>query len=118
LNITLTEKAITDGLMYDLEYANLDNPKFNSHEQFAYFRKYQDDLLLIVLNFHDTHIDTEVKIPYEAFQYLNIIPGENYSCVNLLDESIFYPSVCLSADKNFSIQMPPWKGFIFRCKKI
>lgn len=118
LNITLTEKAITDGLMYDLEYANLDNSKFNSHEQFAYFRKYQDDLLFIVLNFHDTHIDTEVRIPYEAFQYLDIIPDENYSCVNLLDESIFYPSVCLSANKNFSIQMPPWKGFIFKCKKI
>lgn len=118
LNITLTEKAITDGLMYDLEYANLDNPKFNSHEQFAYFRKFQDDLLLIVLNFHDTHIDTEVRIPLEAFQYLDIIPGQNYSCVNLLDESIFYTSVSLSPENNFCIQMPPWKGFIFKCSKI
>lgn len=118
LNITLTEKAITDGLMYDLEYANFENPKFNSHEQFAYFRKHNDNLLLIILNFHDTHIDTELKIPLEAFQYLNIMPNENYSCVNLLDESIFYPSVCLSPDITFKTQMPPWKGFIFKLTKL
>jgi len=31
LNISISEKAIADGLMFDLEYANLNNPRFNPH---------------------------------------------------------------------------------------
>ncbi|MBP6635391.1 MAG: alpha amylase C-terminal domain-containing protein, partial [Paludibacter sp.] len=112
------EKAITDGLMYDLEYANFLNPKFNSHEQFAFFRKYEDEILLIVLNFHDTHLDTEVRIPLEAFQYLNINTDEKYNCVNLLDESVCYSAIELKPNEMFKTQLPPWTGFIFKLTKV
>lgn len=118
LNITLNEKAITDGLMYDLEYANFKNPKFNSHEQFAFFRKYEEEMLLIVLNFHDTHLDTEVRIPLEAFQYLNINADEKYNCVNLLDDSVFYNGIELKPNEMFKTQLPPWTGFIFKLTKV
>ena len=118
LNITLNEKAITDGLMYDLEYANFLNPKFNSHEQFAFFRKYEEEMLLIVLNFHDTHLDTEVRIPLEAFQYLNINADEKYNCVNLLDESFCYSAIELKPNEMFKTQLPPWTGFIFKLTKV
>lgn len=118
LNITLNEKAITDGLMYDLEYANFKNPKFNSHEQFAFFRKYEEEMLLIVLNFHDTHLDTEVRIPLEAFQYLNINADEKYNCVNLLDDSVFYNVIELKPNEMFKTQLPPWTGFIFKLTKV
>lgn len=117
LNITMAEKAITDGVMYDLEYANYDNPKFNSHEEFAYFRKYKNELLLFVLNFHDKLIDTEVRIPEEAFLYLNLKEDDSYTCVNLLDESEKMPVITLSSKKPFKTQMPPWKGKIIKLKK-
>lgn len=114
LNITITEKAITLGQMYDLEYANFNNPKFNSHEQFAYFRKYEDNLLLIVLNFHDTHLDTEVRLPHEAFQFLALNDGDIYSCVNLLDEDEKYAMVQLGSSQAFYTQLPPWTGKILK----
>lgn len=117
LNITLNEKAITDGVMYDLEYANYDNHKFNSHEQFAYFRKYKEEIILFVLNFHDKLIDTDVKIPTEAFQFLGIKEGSTYSCVNLLDESEKIPDFTLTSVTPFNTQMPPWKGKVLKLKK-
>jgi glycosidase len=118
LNITIGRKAISDGLMYDLEYANLDNPKFNSHEQFAYFRKYNDDLLLVVLNFFDRELDTEVRIPQEAFMYLNISEDLDYECTNLLDESEEKFNVRLSSNQKFKTAISPWTGKIFQLKKL
>ena len=118
LNITRTEKAITDGLMYDLEFANFDNPKFNSHEQYAYFRKYNDELLLFVLNFDDKYLDTEVHFPLEAFQYLEIKEGQNYKVTNLLNADDKYPLLNLSSKEAFVSYMPPWKGLILKLERL
>ncbi len=118
LNITLSEKTITDGLMYDLEFANFENKKFNTHEQYAYFRKFEDELLLIVLNFDDKNLETEVHFPLEAFQYLNLKEGQNYSGVNLLDESEKFPLLTLSTKEAFITYMPAWKGMILKLTKV
>ncbi len=118
LNITMNEKAITEGLMYDLEFANYDNPQFNSHEQYAYFRKYKDELLLFVLNFHDQHLETEVRIPGEAFLYLKLKEGKNYSCENLLDSTEQLPQFTLSSAEPFLIEMPAWTGKILKLKRV
>ena len=42
LNISKSEWVITEGVFYDLMYANLSNPYFNSHRQFVFMRKYQN----------------------------------------------------------------------------
>ena len=118
LNITISEKAISDGLMYDLVFANFENNKFNTHEQYAYFRKFEDELLLIVLNFDDKPLDTEVIVPFEAFQYLELKEGQTYNIVNLLDESDKFPFHTLSSKQPFVIHMPAWKGFIFKLTKV
>lgn len=118
LNITLNEKAITDGVMFDLEFANFDNPKFNTHEQYAYFRKHENELLLFVLNFDDKHLDTEVCFPPEAFQYLGLQEGDNYKCVNLLDESDKFPLLKLSSKDVFTAYMAPWKGLMLKLTKL
>jgi glycosidase len=118
LNITLSEKAITDGSMYDLEFANFDNKKFNTHEQYAYFRKFEDELLLIVLNFDDKYLETEIHFPFEAFQYLNLKEGQNFSVVNLLDESEKFPLLTLNTKEAFITYMPAWKGMILKLTKV
>jgi len=118
LNITLNEKAITDGKMFDLEYANYDNHFFNSHEQYAYFRQYKHELLLIVLNFDDKCLMTEVKLPVESFQYLNITEFETYSCKNLLDENEEIENILLSSKNVFRTEVPAWTGKIFKLDKV
>jgi glycosidase len=114
LNITLNEKAISHGLMFDLEYINIDNPKFNTHEQYAFFRKYEDELLLIVTNFHDKHLDTEVAIPLDAFTYLNLKNGSKFVCKNLLNDAEEEFITELSVEKTFSCRIPAWSGKIYR----
>lgn len=118
LKITISEKAITDGLMYDLEFANFDNPKFNTHEQYAYFRKYKNDILLFVLNFDDKYLDTEVRFPLEAFQYLELEEGQNYMVTNLMDETEKYPLFSLSSTEPFITYMPPWRGLVLKLKRV
>lgn len=118
LNVTISEKSITDGLMFDLEFANFDNSKFNSHEQYAYFRKFEDELLLIVLNFDDKHLNTDVRFPLEAFQYLNQNENQNYSIVNLLDETEKFPLFNLNSKEVFTTYMPAWTGKVLKLTKV
>lgn len=117
LNVCISEKSITAGLMYDLEYANFENGKFNTHKQYAYFRKFEDELLLVVLNFDDKQSDTEVRFPYEAFQYLKLNEGQVYNVLNLLDEPEVVPVVCLSSKEPFSIAIPACTGVILKLTK-
>ncbi len=117
LNVAVSEKAITCGAMYDLEYANYDNPKFNSHEQFAYFRQHGEDLLLIVVNFHDKELETEIRIPPEAFLYLNLPEGNHYICTNLLDKAERLPVTVLESITPFRLTIPAWKGKIIKLVK-
>ncbi|MEI6555739.1 MAG: alpha-amylase family glycosyl hydrolase [Paludibacter sp.] len=114
LNISLNEKAITEGVMYDLEFANVDNPKFNTNEQFAYFRKHKDDLLLIVLNFDDKHLDTNVCFPKEAFEYLKLKEGKSYHVTDLLDENNKLPVFRLTTTEPLTLNMPAWRGLILK----
>ena len=117
LNIVITEKAISNGIMYDLEFANYDNPTFNSHEQYAYFRKYNDELLLFVLNFHDKDLTTEIQFPFEAFQYLQMEEGCVYSCIDLMDNTQQFESFLLTSNQPLRLFVPAWKGKILKLIK-
>jgi len=117
LTITLSEKAITDGIMFDLEYANFNNPKFNTHEQFAYFRKFEDDLLLVVLNFDDKPLDTNVRFPKDAFQFLKLDENDSYNVQNLLDNADKFNVIFLNSTDYFETNMPAWSGKILKLTK-
>ena len=51
-------------------YANLSNPYFNSHRQFVFMRKYQNEVLLVVVNFDKAEQTVRIQIPDEAFKHL------------------------------------------------
>lgn len=116
LQITLTEKAVKHGVMFDLEYANIENPKFNTHEQFAYLRKFEDELLLVVTNFHDKHLDTDVMLPADAFTFCNVENGAKFVCKNLFDEAENESVVVLSTNMAFKCKIPAWSGKIYKLK--
>lgn len=85
LNITLSEKAITEGELYDLEYANFFNSHFKPHKHFAYFRKSENDLLLIVINFNSNEANIKIAIPKEVFDYLEIENGKEVVVKDILN---------------------------------
>jgi glycosidase len=117
LNICLTEKAIKHGVMYDLEFANSANPKFNTHEEYAYFRKFEDELLLFLLNFDDKELTTDVIFPSDVFPFLEIDENTTYKCVNLLNEQEVFPEVILNSKDVSSTMMPAWTGVILKLTK-
>lgn len=117
LNVCLSEKAISEGEMYDLEFANFGKSSFNSHEHFAYLRKYKNEIILIVSNFDDKPADLEIAIPDEAFQYLRIINGEYYSAVDLLNEEDDFPIQRFSSAHPYKLYIPAWGSKILKMKK-
>lgn len=118
LNVSMREKAISEGIMYDLVFANFGNPRFNSHEQFAYFRKHENDLLLCIVNFQDKPAEIELAIPAEAFQFLKIKEGEYYNSKNLLNENAVFPIQKLSSENKYKVHIPAWDGKILKLEKV
>ncbi|MCL1867689.1 MAG: alpha-amylase family glycosyl hydrolase, partial [Paludibacter sp.] len=117
-HIALNEKAIAQGQKYDLEYVNLSgNPKFDSRQQFAYVRKFKKEIIFIVLNFHDSSLEIEIRIPSEMFMYFEIPEGNRYDCCNLLDEKEPVTEIVLSSKQLFCTKIDAWKGKIFKLKE-
>lgn len=118
LNLSLSEKAITRGGMYDLEYANFNNPRFfNTHENFAYIRKHKNEILLIVVNFDDKPMDMCINIPTEAFTFLEMEENAEYTAVNLLNTNEEFPTQQISGFLPYRVFLPPWDGKILKLKK-
>ena len=81
LNICNTEKAISDGEFFDLMYVNYGN--VNPHRHYTYLRHYEDETILIAVNFGDEKADVTINIPPHAFDYLKLQQG-NYNGTELL----------------------------------
>ena len=112
LRLARTEKAITHGDMYDLEYAQGEG--FNKHEQYAYIRKYKQQILLIILNFDDRQRDISVRIPQEAFAHLHQPEYAMVQATDLLTGTEYtFP---LSAHTPICLTLPAWKGVILKIK--
>lgn len=82
LQIARKEKAV-DGDFYDLMYVNPSSENFNNEKQFAFLRKKDNELLIVVVNFDDRDVNIQVRIPSHAFEYL-AIPGKKYKAKDLL----------------------------------
>ena len=78
LNIARKEKAVAEGLMFDLMYVNQ-----QYYRQYAFIRKADRQMLLIVANFDDVPVSMSLTIPSHAFDYLSIAEG-TYPCTDLL----------------------------------
>jgi len=114
LNISLSEKAITDGQLYDLEYANFNNADFNTFEHFAYFRKYENELLLIVLNFSSSKAKLKIAIPSEAFDYLQLENAKEVLVKDILNNDKHEFKTTLAADSKFEIMVSKHSACILK----
>lgn len=76
LQVVRTEPVISEGVFYDLMYANATNPYFNSNRQYAFMRAYGNDILLAVVNFDRADQKVWVRIPPEVFPILGF--KDNY----------------------------------------
>ncbi len=67
LAVARKEKAVSEGLFFDLMYVNA-----HLYRQYAFLRKAEQTLLLIVANFDDNDVIVGVNIPAHAFGFLGL----------------------------------------------
>lgn len=114
LNICSREKTITQGDFFDLMYANENGWKFNEHKQYVFFRKYEKELLFIVVNFDGISVDIAVNIPSHAFDVLQIPQKETYEALDLLTGK--KENICLLPYKSTEISIGEYCGKILKIK--
>lgn len=72
LNIVSNENAFSQGSFYGLAYCNKNNHHFPSEQMMAYLRKYENELILVFINFDNKEHSFRINIPQNAFEALHI----------------------------------------------
>ena len=112
LTLARNDKAIQNGKMYDITYAQGEG--FNKHEHFAFLRHVKSETLLMIVNFHDREQQLKVRIPNDAFVYLGLDEKPNATATDLLYGEK-HP-ICFTPEGVFEITLQAWKGVILRIK--
>lgn len=118
LNLARTEKAVTQGLMFDLMYVN----QHIGERQYAFLRKdcsqtrakgtdRKSDTLLVVVNFADEDVTVDVNIPNHAFSYLHLSEGTVEAVDLLTDEHV---ALSLQADSPVHVTIPARGGLVLK----
>lgn len=112
LHISKRDTAISQGKFFDLMYVNPSSPQFAAHKQYAYLRKSDDSILLIVANFDNKVQQSTIFIPNHAFEYLQISRCGRMDGLELLSARV--QQVDLYPDCNIRVNVPANSGIILK----
>lgn len=84
LNIKLSEKAVNEGVMYDLTWMNLENPNYNTSKYFAWIRKADKETILLIANFDKNTANIKLNIGQHAFDFLHLQESTKLYATDLL----------------------------------
>ncbi|MBO7417440.1 MAG: alpha-amylase [Bacteroidaceae bacterium] len=84
LNLCNSEAAFREGQFFDLTYANIGGWRFNEHRQFAFVRKFDKELILVIVNFDADPVDIAINLPTHLFEYFHIPEMEHVKAQDLL----------------------------------
>ena len=112
LHIARDEKAISEGDFFDLMYVNTHTAGFNPHRHYAFLRKHENELLLIVANFDEWDTQMSVNIPTDAFSYFGLPTLDAIEATELLSgETMTIP---LTPDTPVRFIASGWSGAIIK----
>jgi glycosidase len=106
MKIAQKEKAVTEGLMFDLMYVNQQDQR-----QYAFLRRSEKTLLFVVVNFDDVPVETAINLPDHAFNYLGI-KEKTYTATDLLSDT--KTQLTLKRDAAVTICLQPRSGVVFK----
>jgi predicted acylesterase/phospholipase RssA/glycosidase len=112
LCIAGAEPAVVQGDFHDLMYANMSNPHFNPDRQYAFLRRYEKDLVLVVANFDDAEQTIHIYIPAEAFAALYVKDNEAAEYTDLCTGETGITT--LTAAYPYRLTLPPLGGRALR----
>ncbi len=107
LRMANEEPALREGVFYDLMYVN---PQL-AERQFAFLRKAQNELFLIVVNFDDTIVNTSVKINHHAFEWLGL-PQRCMTAKDMLSDNEY--QLNLEPDMSYDLSIDAHYGLILK----
>ena len=108
MTIARKEKAVTDGVSFDLMYVN-----GQLQRQYAFLRKAGAEVLLVVANFDTLPVTTTVNIPAHAFDYLHM-KEKNAMAKDLLSEQKI--KLSLQQDGSIPLTLEPLSAIILKFK--
>lgn len=108
LGIAKTEKAVCEGASFDLMYVN---GAYN--RQYAFLRKADNEVLLVVANFDEAMAVINVTIPGHAFDYLKIKEKNAIATDLLTDQSL---KITLKRDEAVSVELQPLSAVVLKFK--
>ena len=106
LAIATTEKAVAEGVSFDLMYVN---PHLQS--QYAFIRKAGSEALLVAVNFADIPVAVDLVIPAHAFDFLSL-KEKNAQATDLLTGE--RQRLDLHRDEALSLQLPAFGALILK----
>ena len=105
------ERAFCEGDFFDLMYVNPQSQSFNPRCHYAFLRKKDKEVILVVVNFSEEANHVGVTIPGHAFDYFKM-PERDVEAVDLLtDERTTFN---LKKDGVVEMDLPPYSGRIFK----
>ena len=112
LHIARDEKAISEGDFFDLMYVNPFTGEFNPHRHYAFLRKHENELLLIVANFDEWETKVAVNIPGAAFDFFGLPTLKSIEATELLSGTTQTMALC--PDTPVHLTLPGWSGAIVK----
>lgn len=94
LNLCNSDAALRDGSFFDLMYVNLQNPSFNPHNNYAFLRHVEGELLLIAVNFSNENHELDINVPHDAFNLLKLPEMRIVKAMDLISETPQMTSLC------------------------
>ena len=118
LHIANSERAVAWGSMYDLMYLNMD--RLNPHRHYVYLRHYNNEIILVAVNFDNNIASLDINIPCEVLDFIGIAPG-TYQAKELLHGND-KRDVAVDGTSPFHVEIAPtdavmWKWRGKRAKK-
>lgn len=111
------EKAISQGAFFDLMYVNYVNSTLKPHDQYVFMRSFENETLIIAVNFRANSCDLKINIPCHAFNILNIKEG-TYEATELITGE--KAKKTLSSKEQFETFISPYNAVVWKlcAKKI
>lgn len=113
LTIANKEKTVSEGLFYDLMYANPQTDHFFPYSNYAFLRKADNELLIVAANFGTEPADISVTLPAHAFHFL-CMPERTATATDLLTGE--KQSMTLAKDQSVSMRIEAFGARVWKIR--
>jgi hypothetical protein len=107
LNIARTERAVFDGVMFDLMYANP-----HLQRQYVFLRKAGREVLFVIANYDADDTVASVIIPQHAFDFLKLRQRSAIEAIDLMTSKNL--SLTLQSDIPISVSVSAYSAVVMK----